>query len=97
MINWLENWYAGNCNGDWEHSYGIKIETSDNPGWIVDIDLTNTVMDRKVFDPFKRERDNCNWIHCSIKDNVFRGRCGSRNLEELLIVFKEWVEVESTV
>ena len=29
-----EEWYNGNCDGDWQHEYGIKIETVDNPGSI---------------------------------------------------------------
>ncbi|UCH44768.1 MAG: hypothetical protein JSV11_10785 [Nitrospiraceae bacterium] len=36
----LNRWYINQCNGDWEHQYGIVIETLDNPGWRVKIDLT---------------------------------------------------------
>jgi len=36
--------YRGQCDGDWEHSYGVKIETLDNPGWLVTIDLTDTTL-----------------------------------------------------
>ena len=32
MLEWLMNWYESNCDGDWEHSYGVKIESLDNPG-----------------------------------------------------------------
>jgi hypothetical protein len=39
---WLAEWYIKNCNGDWEHQYGVKIETLDNPGWHVEIDLIGT-------------------------------------------------------
>lgn len=28
----LQQWYHSMCDGDWEHCYGVKIETSDNPG-----------------------------------------------------------------
>jgi hypothetical protein len=38
----VQRWYAAHCDGEWEHQYGIKIETLDNPGWRVTIDLTNT-------------------------------------------------------
>lgn len=24
-IKWLEKWYKDNCDGDWEHFYGIRI------------------------------------------------------------------------
>ena len=34
ILKWLEEWYNGNCDGDWQHEYGIKIETVDNPGSI---------------------------------------------------------------
>lgn len=39
MIQWLQNWYSSNCDGDWEHDYGITIETIDNPGWNIKIDV----------------------------------------------------------
>ena len=35
----LAKWYTAQCNGEWEHSCGLKIDTLDNPGWIVTIDL----------------------------------------------------------
>lgn len=28
----LCSWYSQKCNGDWEHSYGVSIDTLDNPG-----------------------------------------------------------------
>lgn len=33
IFEWLQKWYKSQCDGDWEHEYGIKIETVDNPGW----------------------------------------------------------------
>ena len=39
----LSDWYESNCNDDWEHGYGVKIETLDNPGWLVQIDLFGTL------------------------------------------------------
>lgn len=45
MIEWLEEMYLSNCDGDWEHDYGIEITTLDNPGWNVKIQLNeNFVM-----------------------------------------------------
>ena len=41
-IEWLQQWYQKNCDGEWEHLYGIEIETLDNPGWHVKIDLEET-------------------------------------------------------
>lgn len=38
----LQRWYKSNCDGDWEHSYGIDIGNLDNPGWTVKINLDDT-------------------------------------------------------
>jgi hypothetical protein len=38
----LQRWYEAQCNGDWEHHNGITIESCDNPGWWVKIDLADT-------------------------------------------------------
>ena len=32
-LDWLMNWYSAQCDEDWEHQYGVKLETLDNPGW----------------------------------------------------------------
>nr|TKK07812.1 hypothetical protein SrhCFBP13529_11555 [Stenotrophomonas rhizophila] len=40
----LQKWYADQCDGDWEHSFGIRIDTLDNPGWTVSVDLTDTAL-----------------------------------------------------
>ena len=37
-ITWIEQWYQRQCDGNWEHQHGIKVETLDNPGWHVEID-----------------------------------------------------------
>jgi hypothetical protein len=29
----LSTWYQSQCDERWEHSFGLKIETLDNPGW----------------------------------------------------------------
>ncbi|MFF7251477.1 Imm53 family immunity protein [Embleya sp. NPDC008237] len=38
----LESWYASMCDGDWEHEYGIRLETVDNPGWDLTVDISET-------------------------------------------------------
>ncbi|MDO7908781.1 Imm53 family immunity protein [Paenibacillus sp. JX-17] len=39
ILKWLQEWYASQCDGDWEHSNGIKITSIDNPGWYVEINI----------------------------------------------------------
>ena len=30
LLIWLQNWNQNHCDGDWEHLYGVKIDTLDN-------------------------------------------------------------------
>jgi hypothetical protein len=89
----LETWYLAQCNGDWEHSYGVKIGTLDNPGWCFEIDLQETVLDGRAFAPVQIERSELDWLTCSIEDDrAFHAYCGPHNLHEALGVFLDWAD-----
>jgi hypothetical protein len=90
LVAGLEGWYASNCNGDWEHQLGVRIDTLDNPGWSVDIDLAETRLSGKAFDRVRDERTEHDWVHCWIEKDVFKGRGGPENLGEILGLFLRW-------
>ena len=50
VLDDLRRWYVAHCDGDWEHTYGVNIGTLDNPGWSVEIDLRDTLLEGKPFD-----------------------------------------------
>ena len=56
-LTWLQAWYMSNCNGDWEHGYGVSVKTLDNPGWMVRLELTGTPLNGRPFDRIQFERD----------------------------------------
>ncbi len=89
-LGWLQEWYHSNCNGDWEHFYGIKIDTLDNPGWSLTIDLTETMIENKSFDNFYVERAEDDWIFCRIENQKFKVSCSSLNLLEAIDIFRNW-------
>ncbi|MCB5951010.1 immunity 53 family protein [Enterococcus sp. BWT-B8] len=91
MLLWLQNWYKEQCDGDWEHLFGIKIDTLDNPGWSVDIDLTDTNLVDASFETLDLTGET-NWIYCTIRNSKFVGRGDETKLLEILSVFKKWVE-----
>ncbi|MFC5401676.1 immunity 53 family protein [Cohnella soli] len=91
VVLWLEDWFNGNCNDDWEHGYGIQIVTLDNPGWSVDISLVDTDIEHESFSAMEIERSDENWLHCFIEDGIFKGRGGPKNLGEILNIFRDWV------
>ena len=89
-IEKLQTWYADNCDGEWEHFSGVRIETLDNPGWRVTVDLEGTVSERKEFTTVSIERSCDNWCYCTVKDGKFRGAGGPKNLSEILEIFQKW-------
>jgi len=88
----IQDWYISQCNGEWEHSFGVKIETLDNPGWLVHFDLTETELSERAFEPVVRggSENEDDWIHCKVESGKFIGAGGSGNLPELLNVFLMW-------
>lgn len=97
-LKWIQTWFFEQCDGDWEHGYGIQIETLDNPGWRVFISMENTNMKGKLFESINIERTETDWIHCKTEDDhekdgfYFAAYGGPKNLEEILVVFKGWIE-----
>lgn len=71
ITKWLENWYKLNCDGDWEHSYGVKIETVDNPGWSIQIYLNYTPLESLDIDCPLIENSEEDWYFYSVKKGVF--------------------------
>lgn len=92
LLNWLQNWYKTNCNGDWEHTYGIKIETLDNPGWSVVVDLKETNLEHLTREYTLIENSDDDWYALSITDSRFEASSDPSKLEFLLYKFKEIVE-----
>ena len=89
----LENWHASLCDGDWEHTYGIKIGTLDNPGWMVRIDTRGTPLEYADYPEVRRTDDAREWIDCRIRDGTFLGagtscvadRSGKPNIRQALV------------
>jgi hypothetical protein len=93
VLQWLQEWFQLQCDRGWEHSYGIRIDTLDNPGWMVHIDLIGTELENKNFINVDFERNEHDWIQCEVKNNQFQGYGGPINLIEILEIFSFWVTV----
>ena len=88
----LQNWYSSQCNGEWEHSHGVTIETIDNPGWTVEIDLKDTRWENVSFEDLDFERAPGDWVRCSKKDAHFKGNGDPSKLDLILNHFLTQVE-----
>ena len=91
-ITWLEAWYQHNCDGYWEQSYGIQIETLDNPGWHVKIDLSETNYVNLTPIELRQDIGNNDWIRCSIVDGIFNGYGDCNKLGRIIKTFRKWIE-----
>ena len=61
-IQKLQLWYRKQCNEDWEHQYGVSIDTLDHPGWTVVIDLVDTDLQSMQMPLIVEERDEDDWV-----------------------------------
>jgi hypothetical protein len=87
----LEEWCASRCDGIWEHGYGVRIETLDNPGWRVKIGLHDTPKELQELERVVIQRETQNdWIQYWTEDKAFHVACGPLNLSEALEIFVQW-------
>ncbi|MCK7627472.1 immunity 53 family protein [Streptomyces sp. RS10V-4] len=75
----LTAWYSRQCDGEWEHEYGIRIETLDNPGWSVEIDLDETALSGVTLDRTE-VAEGASWLQAWSDGSVFHLRCGPADL-----------------
>lgn len=87
-IERIQDWYKINCNGDWEHSYGYKIETLDNPGWAIKIDLAETALENIEFQrEFQNPKNDNDWFQIHTENNILNIYCGPENMKSTFEIF----------
>jgi hypothetical protein len=92
----LEAWFASECNGDWEHTYGITLETVDNPGWMFTVEIKDTPLSGRPFTTVSERVSDSDWLHCAVADGTFRGSGGIGSLERILMIFLDWAEISES-
>ncbi len=98
LLHRLQDWYGRQCDGDWEHRRGVTIETCDNPGWWVKVELKGTPLEAKVFEPVsenvdaRRFQQGPRWLDCRVLDGVWSGAGDETKLERILEIFLSWAE-----
>jgi len=95
VLSQLQQWYASQCDGDWEHQYGVKIDTLDNPGWRVTVDVAGTELEGRSFEPLECGLGNdasTDWHSLSVKDSKFEGAGDPTKLGFILRTFLDWAE-----
>ncbi len=95
-LKWLGKWYADMCDGSWEKEHGILINTLDNPGWYMLIDVVDTPFANKQFETIDVYNSENDWIHCCIRDGKFDGAGDTTKLSAIIDVFRKWNEFEKS-
>jgi hypothetical protein len=92
-LDWLTHWYEQQCDGQWEHSYGVTIDTLDNPGWALKIDLSDTPQDGQAMERLTHNMDHeTDWWTCWTENNQFHGAGGPGQLAALVETFRAWTK-----
>lgn len=90
----LQQWYLARCDEDWEHSYGVSIDTLDNPGWSIKVDLADTDLAEQSYEGVETHRSEDDWV-VSLRDGLqWQAFCGPLNLEEALCRFLDWATAD---
>jgi hypothetical protein len=77
----LQRWYADQCEEEtgpdrtpWQHRYGVQIQTIDNPGWSVGIDLVGTTLEGATMPMRELDNGDEDWCTCGIHEGrLFSG------------------------
>ena len=91
----LAAWFQAQCNGEWEHNFGVNVQSTDNPGWWVTIDLRGTALEHKPFPPVLRGNFDSGdpqppWLDCRVKEGTFHGAGERERLDEIIRIFLDW-------
>lgn len=91
-ISRLCAWFERQCADDWHEDRGITIDTLDNPGWSLKIDLRGTALELKIFENVKNEKSSCDWYVARRNGDFFESFGGPKNLDEMIESFLSWAE-----
>jgi hypothetical protein len=98
LLSRLQDWYTRQCDGEWEHSEGVRIESCDNPGWWVKVLLKGTSLEHADFAPISEGIDQKGfpagprWIDCRVSDGKWSGAGDETKLERILETFLSWAD-----
>lgn len=91
----LQRWYRSHCDGIWEHQHGVRLDTLDNPGWMLTIDLAGTPLDGVAFPERVVHRSDNDWVVCRVQEQTFDAKGGPENLTEMVDVLLRFSETVS--
>ena len=92
----LMAWYKSQCDGDWEHKFVIRILTQDNPGWSLEVPLTDTYLEdhecvQKALNlEHADDGSDLLWYRYLVEKKTFKAYGDSARLPDLIRYFLEF-------
>lgn len=87
LLTRLQEWFKSECNDDWEHTFGFRLETLDNPGWTFEADLEETRWAGIEVTRKRVDRSESDWSQYEITESKYIACGGASNLIEMLKTF----------
>ena len=92
IIDWIQDWFANNCDGAWEKNEIIQITNIDNPGWEVEIDISKTSIAKLKVKWILNENGKQDWYGVKIENQKFTAAGDIKKLPFLLTLFREIIK-----
>lgn len=98
-MEWITDWYRRQCDGTWEHERGLVIQTLDNPGWLLKVNLVGTDLKRaagrdSLISSFGTNEQghpiSPNWFHSQIRGSQYVAAGDASQLPYLFTAFRAW-------
>ncbi len=90
VLDRVAEWYQSNATVFSSNAEAVKINTLDNPGWLVKVDLAGTELENLQLENFEVDRGDSDWCQSFLRDHVFVGAGDPSRLQEILGRFLEF-------
>jgi hypothetical protein len=80
VLDQLQAWYLEQCDGEWELDGSIRIDTIENPGWSLTVDLEGTAYAGLTLDRKEDDAGEADWIHWWSDGSQFHAYAGPAGL-----------------
>ena len=92
ILNWIQDWFKSNCDGEWEKGEVIQITTLDTPGWEVEIDISKTSVANLEIKWILNEINRQDWYGVKVENQKFLAAGDASKLIFLLDLFKQMID-----
>lgn len=89
LLEFVQMWYANECNGDWEHSFGVSMTINKDNCCHIIIDLNETYWEDYAL---RNPIGSLDTFQCYTKDLKFIGDGQLVYIKVFLETFKAWIE-----